>query len=283
MKIINVGPEGVANDILYDGRQIKIYGIDVRRQKRNRIHTLDVSGFELPARRCSGEPPDGSHPIGGRDGKSLLATVSFYTKCPGEVSAFNKDGGCMMAPRKVSELDLLFFNGKSFFTDFTQSVQCKQPSIPKADVCTLKCPQQQVTRSTQINLGRGSRDYLVIKNDLFLDPCGIDGEGAEMILKRAAKTIWELEFKGDHEKFTGDGTRHQLKGIELIVNEYGDTIVDLGTVTEEEINLFDAYTEKTVIDIAERARREQTDEIADTLTQCLKKSGHIDANICKTN
>ena len=284
LKIINFGSQGVANDVLYDGRQIKIYGIDARQQKRNGNHTEDDSGLQLPARRCSGEPADGSHPMGGGGGKSLLVTVSFHTKCPGEVSAFNKNGGCMMAPRKVSELDLLFFNGDNLFTDFTQNVQSNYRNTRNVDVCTLKCPQHPVSRSTEIKLGQGDRDYLVIKNDLFLDPCGIDGEGADMILKRKKRGFfWELEFKGKHEKFTGAGKRHRLKGIEWIVNEYGEKIVNLRKVRKDEINLFDEYTRKTVTDIADRARREQTDEVADTLTQCLKTSGHIDANICKTN
>jgi len=185
----------------------------------------------------------------------------------------------MMARKKLSELDLVFFNGNRFVTDFTQNVESMQPDIPKIDVCTLKCPEQKVSHSTQIKLGRGSRDYLVIKNDLFLDPCGIDGEGAEMFLKKKGKSIWKLEFRGEHEKFTGDGKRHELKGVEWIVNEYGDKIVNLKTVKKDEIDLFDEYTRKTVIDIAKRARREQTDEVE----QCLHKSRHIDANICKTN
>ena len=158
-----------------------------------------------------------------------------------------------------------------------------QPDIPKIDVCALKCPQQQVSHSTQIKLGRGSRDYLVIKNDLFLDPCGIDGEGAEMFLKKKGKSVWELEFRGEYDKFTGDGKRHELKGVEWIVNEYGDKIVNLKTVKKDEIDLFDKYNRKTVIANANKARREQSDEVANTLTQCLQKSHHIDANICKTN
>ena len=283
LKITNFGSWGVANDILYDGNQIKIYGKDLSKQTGNGNDTTDDPGVVPSARRCSGEPADGSHPMGGEDGKRLLATVSFHTKCPGKVEAFNEVGRCMMARKTLSELDLVFFNGNRFVTDFTQNVESMQPDIPKIDVCTLKCPQQQVSHSTQIKLGRGSRDYLVIKNDLFLDPCGIDGEGAEMFLKKKGKSIWELEFRGEHEKFTGDGKRHELRGVEWIVNEYGDKIVNLKTMKKDEIDLFDEYTRKTVIDIAKRARREQTDEVADTLEQCLQKSRHIDANICKTN
>ena len=67
------------------------------------------------------------------------------------------------------------------------------------------------------------------------------------------------------------------------MNEYGDKIVNLKAVKKDDIDLFDEYTRKTVIDIANKARREQNDEVANTLTQCLQKSRHIDANICKTN
>ena len=241
------------------------------------------SHVSTPSRRCSGEPEDGSHPIGGRDGKRLLFTVSFHTKCPGQVETKNKFGGCMMETRFVSELDSVFFDGARLFSSFSEDVQSSNPSLSKADVCTLKCPQRQVTRSTTINLGRGT-DYLVIKNDLFLDPCGIDGEDSDMILKRKDGDTWELEFTGEHDKFTGSGKKHQLKGVKWIVNEYGHKIIDLEEVREDVINLFDEYTRKTALDIGNQVRREQTDEVADTLTECLQnQTAQGLANICKTD
>ena len=233
------------------------------------------------SRRCSGEPEDGSHPIGGRNGKRLLLTVSFHTKCPGKVEADNEYGGCVMKTRLVSELDSVFFDGESLSSNFGEDVQSSQPRLWKADVCILKCPQRQVTRSTTINLGRGT-DYLVIKNDLFIDPCGIDGEESDMILKRKDGDTWELELTGEHDKFTGSGKKHLLKGVKWIVNEYGHKIVDLEEVREDVINLFDEYTRKTAMDIGNQVRREQTDEVADTLTECLQnQTAQGLANICK--
>ena len=272
----------VANDVLYNGTHIKVYGEDEEEWRRDVKDTVYNSHVSTPSRGCSGEPEDGSHPIGGRDGKRLLFTVSFHTKCPGQVETKNKFGGCMMETRFVSELDSVFFDGARLFSSFSEDVQSSKPSLSKADVCTLKCPQRQVTRSTTINLGRGT-DYLVIKNDLFLDPCGIDGEDSDMILKRKDGETWELEFTGEHDKFTGSGKKHQLKGVKWIVNEYGHKIIDLEEVREDVINLFDEYTRKTALDIGNQVRREQTDEVADTLTECLQnQTAQGLANICKT-
>ena len=283
LSLTNFHMSSVANDVLYNGTHIKIYGRGIRERKREAKDTVYNSHVSPPSRRCSGEPEDGSHPIGGRDGKRLLLTVSFHTKCPGKVEALNEYSGCMMKTRFISELDSVFFDGASLFSSFSEDVQSRQPRLPEADVCTLKCPQQRVTRSTTINLGRGT-DYLVIKNDLFLDPCGIDGEDSDMILRRKDGDTWELEFTGEHDKFTGNGKKHQLKGVKWIVNEYGHKIVDLEEVREDVINLFDEYTRKTALDIGNQVRREQTDEVADTLTECLQnQTAQGLANICKTD
>ena len=282
LSLLTFHMSAVANDILYNGTHINIYGkgLGEKKRKRDTTDTVDSSNVSPLSRRCSGEPEDGSHPIGGRNGKRLLLTVSFHTKCPGKVEADNEYGGCVMKTRLVSELDSVFFDGESLSSNFGEDVQSSQPRLWKADVCILKCPQRQVTRSTTINLGRGT-DYLVIKNDLFLDPCGIDGEESDMILKRKDGDTWELEFTGEHDKFTGSGKKHLLKGLKWIVNEYGHKIVDLEEVREDVINLFDEYTRKTAMDIGNQVRREQTDEVADTLTECLQnQTAQGLANIC---
>ena len=272
----------VANDVLYNGTHIKVYGEDEEEWRRDVEDTAYNSYESTPSRRCSGEPEDGSHAMGGRDGKRLLFTVSFHTKCPGQVETKNKFGGCMMKTRFVSELDSVFFDGASLSSSFSEDVHSSNPSLSKADVCTLKCPRRLVTRSTTIDLGRGT-DYLVIKNDLFLDPCEIDGDDSDMILRRKDGDTWELEFTDEH-KFTGSGKKHQLKGVKWIVNEYGHKIVDLEEVREDVINLFDEYTRKTALDIGNQVRREQTEEVADTLTECLQNQmAQGLANICKTD
>ena len=285
LSLLTFHMSAVANDILYNGTHINIYGkgLGEKKRKRDTTDTAVKSHVSPPSRRCSGEPEDGSHPIGGRNGKRLLLTVSFHTKCPGKVEADNEYGGCVMKTRLVSELDSVFFDGESLSSNFGEDIQSSQTRRWKADVCILKCPQRQVTRSTTINLGRGT-DYLVIKNDLFLDPCGIDGEESDMILKRKDGDTWELEFTGEDDKFTGSGKKHLLKGVKWIVNEYGHKIVDLEEVREDVINLFDEYTRKTAMDIGNQVRREQTDEVADTLTECLQnQTAQGLANICKND
>ena len=282
LQVYELHDSTVANDILYNGTHIKIYGKGRDQWLRDAQDPLDGQKASPPIRKCYGEP-DGSHPIGGRDGKRLLSTVSFHTKCPAKVEAENEFGVCVIKPRLVSELDSVFFDGENIFSNFRGDIQSSQPRLSKADVCTLRCPPQQVTSPSTINLGRGT-NYLVIKNDLFLDPCGIDGEDSDMILKRKDGDTWELEFTGEHDKFTGNGKKHQLKGVKWIVNEYGHKIVDLEEVREDVINLFDEYTRKTALDIGNQVRREQTDEVADTLTECLRsQTAQGLANICKTD
>ena len=282
LEVYELHDSTVANDILYNGTHIKIYGKGRDQWLRDSQDPLDSQKASPPIRKCYGEP-DGSHPIGGRDGKRLLLTVSFHTKCPGKVEAGNEFGACVIKPRLVSELDSVFFDGENIFSNFRGDIQSSQPRLSKADVCTLRCPPKQVTSPSTINLGRGT-NYLVIKNDLFLDPCGIDGEDSDMILKRKDGDTWELEFTGEHDKFTGNGKKHQLKGVKWIVNEYGHKIIDLEEVREDVINLFDEYTRKTALDIGNQVRREQTDEVADTLTECLQnQTAQGLANICKTD
>lgn len=282
LQVYELHDSTVANDILYNGTHIKIYGKGRDQWLRDAQDPLDGQKASPPIRKCYGEP-DGSHPIGGRDGKRLLSTVSFHTKCPAKVEAENEFGVCVIKPRLVSELDSVFFDGENIFSNFRGDIQSSQPRLSKADVCTLRCPPQQVTSPSTINLGRGT-NYLVIKNDLFLDPCGIDGEDSDMILKREDGETWELEFTGEHDKFTGNGKKHQLKGVKWIVNEYGHKIIDLEEVREDVINLFDEYTRKTALDIGNQVRREQTDEVADTLTECLQsQTAQGLANICKTD
>ena len=282
LQVYELHDSTVANDILYNGTHIKIYGKGRDQWLRDAQDPLDGQKASPPIRKCYGEP-DGSHPIGGRDGKRLLSTVSFHTKCPAKVEAENEFGVCVIKPRLVSELDSVFFDGENIFSNFRGDIQSSQPRLSKADVCTLRCPPQQVTSPSTINLGRGT-NYLVIKNDLFLDPCGIDGEDSDMILRREDGETWELEFTGEHDKFTGNGKKHQLKGVKWIVNEYGHKIIDLEEVREDVINLFDEYTRKTALDIGNQVRREQTDEVADTLTECLQsQTAQGLANICKTD
>ena len=286
LKIINTGTSGVANDILYraDSRQIWIYGKDRSQQNGDDIlGSADnpSNAATSPLRRCSGEPGNGNHPKGGV-GKKLLAIVSFQTKCSGEVKAdTDENGNCMMATRKVTELDLIFYDGNHYFSDFTRDVKTTQPTSPKISVCTLKCPQNQVTSSTKIEIGLRPTGVLVIRSDLFLDPCDLGREGV-LRLKKISCLLWELQLEGTLTKFTGGGKRHQLYGFNTIVNENGDTIVDLSQEKRIAIDLYKVYAKKKVNTMAESARRERSKEVANSLEECYKRSrSPSSANICR--
>ena len=128
LSLLTFHMSAVANDILYNGTHINIYGkgLGEKKRKRDTTDAVDNSHVSSPSRRCSGEPEDGSHPIGGRNGKRLLLTVSFHTKCPGKVEADNEYGGCVMKTRVVSELDSVFFDGDSLSSNFGEDVQSSQ-------------------------------------------------------------------------------------------------------------------------------------------------------------
>lgn len=284
LKIINIGTSGVSNDILYraNSRQVWIYGKDTSQQDQNGIfnNTDDHSTAAVsPVSRCSGEPGDGSHPKGGI-GKKLLAKVSFQTKCPGKVKAdTDENGNCMMAGRKVSELDHIFYDGNHYSTDFTRDMKARDPTSPKTSICTLKCPQSQVTRSTKIEIGFRPNGVLVIRNDLFLYPCDMEKEGV-LRLTKISCLLWQLRLES--AKFAGGGKIHQLYGFKKIVNENGDTIVDLSQEKRIEIDLYKMYAKKTVNAMAESARRDRSNEVANSLEECYRSSKSLsNASICR--
>ncbi|KAL9988851.1 hypothetical protein ACROYT_G003341 [Oculina patagonica] len=289
LKIINTGTSGVANDILYraDRRQILIYGKNSSQQDHSDIvsSTDDTStAAASPVSRCSGEPSDGNHPKGGI-GKRLLAIVSFQTKCPGVIKAdTDESGNCMMATRKVSKLDTIFYDGNHYSTDFTRDIKAMEgmePTSSKTSVCTLKCPQTQVTRSTKIEIGLRPNGVLIIGSELFLDPCDMGKEGV-LLLKKKSCLLWELLLEGTPTKFTGSGKRHQLYGFKKIVNENGDTIVDLSEERRIEIDLYKMYAKKTVKSLAETARHDRSSEVAESLEECYSSSMSLgSASICR--
>lgn len=295
LKIINTGASGVANDILYraDSREISIYGKDSSQQSQNDIlSTTDgpPTAAASPKSSCTGEPSDGNHPKKSI-GKKLLAIVSFQTKCPGEVKAdIDEAGNCMMATRKVSELDPVRYDGKHYFADLTHDIRVKEQSVDsiafdletrKTSVCTLMCPQDQVTRSTKIEIGLRPYGVLVIRSDLFLDPCDMEREGV-LRLRKISCVLWELRLRGKHSKFAGMGTKHQLYGFSRIVNENGDTIVDLNQEKRIKIDLYKMYARKRVETMAKSARGERSNEVANSLEECYKTSRSLSsANICR--
>eukprot|EP00112_Aurelia_sp_Birch-Aquarium-sp1_P025381 Seg841.5 transcript_id=Seg841.5/GoldUCD/mRNA.D3Y31 product="hypothetical protein" protein_id=Seg841.5/GoldUCD/D3Y31 len=233
---------------------------------------------------CSGEPAD-SHPKGGQNGKVLLATVTLYTKCPVQIQAKNSNGGCMMQPRTKSQLDLKFFNGKQLNVDFSSETYT---GTTNSDFATLKCPTSTITSPRHINLGRGSHDYLMISSELFLEPCGFDGvqERIQLVKSTQMTHTWGLQFRGTTaDKFTGAGDGHILQGVDYIVNEFGDTVVDLRSATAD-INLYDAYTRVTLKNVGDIIERDRSEEVKTQLLTCLKDVSSMTAaerNECDTS
>ena len=274
---------GCPCDILYrvDSRQIWIYGKDSIQQNRN--DTVDIADgpstvTASSVRRYFRELGIGNHPRGGV-GKKLLAVVSLQTKCPGEVKADTDErGNCMMATRPLSELDLIFYDGNHYCTDFRRDIIATHTTPPKTSVCTLKCPQNQVSRSSKVKIGFSPSGVLVIGNDKFLDPCDLAKEGV-LILTRISSLLWELRVESAQAKFTGNGKRHQLYGFNRIVNENGDTIVEISQEKRIELDLYKMYARKKVKTIAESAREERSEEVANSLEECYRSSRSL--NICR--
>ena len=257
LKLTNFRADAVANDILYKNEKVQIYGKRTSNTGKRSIRSLmrrvkpeKHHSVEKRQTTCSGEPAN-SHPKGGQNGKVLLATVTLYTKCPMQIQTKTSNGGCMMQPRTKSQLDLKFFNGKQLNVDFSSTTYT---GTSNSDFATLKCPTSTVTSPREINLGRGSSDYLMISSELFLEPCGFDGvlERIQLVKSPTLSHTWGMQFIGTTaDKFTDSGDGHILKGVDYIINEYGDTVVNLRTSTAANINLYDAYTEVTLRNVGD--------------------------------
>ena len=224
---------------------------------------------------CSGEPTDGSHPEGGQNGKVLLAAITFYSKCPIEIQAANDRGSCMMSPRKKSELDLAFFQGKKLFADFSRDVT-DTVGIQGADHCYLKCPSARVSEQRLIHLSRGSRDKVIISSELFLDPCRIDGEAVRIGMMKANENLWMFKVWGNDDKFD-ENEQHLFRGVEEIINEYGDLVIDLKNTEQTEFDVYEEYSKATMNRIASIMGHERSTEIKNSLLQCMKDPSEMSA------
>ena len=274
LKLINFDASAVANDVLYQDDRIKVYG---KRANRRRSHFSLAPGAakksDKRTARCSGEPADGSHPEGGKNGKVLLATIAFYSKCPIEIETKNVGGSCMMTTKKKSELDLAFFQGKKLFADFSANVGATMG----ADHCYLKCPSATVTTERWINLSRGSRDKVIISSELFLDPCDIDGESVKVTMQRDSVNRWFFVVEGNEDKFGVNGKVHGFQGVEQIINEYGDLVIDLKNTQQNRFDLYAEYSKATMKRIASIAGHERTREVKNSLLQCTKEESEMSA------
>eukprot|EP00112_Aurelia_sp_Birch-Aquarium-sp1_P003792 Seg1428.2 transcript_id=Seg1428.2/GoldUCD/mRNA.D3Y31 product="hypothetical protein" protein_id=Seg1428.2/GoldUCD/D3Y31 len=281
LKLINFGTGAVANDVLYNDDKIKVYGkrASTKRSHFNKILAVAAAKKKNSNKRttlCSGEPTSGTHPEGGKNGKVLLATIAFYAKCPIEIQATNVGGSCMMSPKKKSELDLAFFQGKKMFADFSGNV-ADTIGIQGADHCYLKCPSGTVTEERWINLNRGSRDKVIISRELFLDPCGVDGVTVRMIMMRADENKWIFRIDGNDDKFGANGKQHVFQGVEQIINEYGNLVIDLKNALVNEFDIYEEYSKATMEGIATITERERTTEVKNSLLQCMKEESDMSA------
>ena len=275
LRLLNFETTAVVNDVHYVAQKIMIYGSrTVTSEKKSFKKWILKKAASQRAKtskkttRCQGEPADGSHPQGGAiNGKVLLATVTMSTTCPARVYSFTTDGDCMMTPRPVSELDLTSFEGKAIIADFTSNIF---GSNGANDFVTLECPAYQVSYRTRIDLRGGNQDTVVIRGDKFLEPCEFDGENATIVLERDGRS-WKLTFDLDEENhFTGQAKIHILKGVEKIINEYGQLVVDLTATTDDTIQLLDAYARVTMRDIGNVQERERSSEFKANLLMCLQ-------------
>lgn len=277
LKLINFDRHAVSNDVLYKNDRIKIYGQRAthRRYFSKLVRQKKQKGWKRNT-PCSGEPSDGSHPKGGQNGKELLAIIALYSKCPVEIQSTNNEGGCMMRPKKKMELDLAFFQGKKLLCDFSRDIS----GSDGADHCYLTCPEQAAIKHTTINLGKGSQDRLIMGEELFIAPCAIDDSthAYPIGLMKMSSSNWILFFN-DVPKLSYspevEMIQHLLDGVDKIVNEYGDIIVDLRTEEERSINLYDRYAESTMRKMAFVAGEERTEEIKNDLLQCMKEESSM--------
>lgn len=195
----------------------------------------------------------------------------------------------MMVPRELGKLDLVHRAGKRITTDFTRNVE--------GSVCTLVCPKQLVTRRSGIDLRAASTGYIILNEDLFMEPCNI-GVDEQMILWKYGDASWMISFESQNAEsmFYGSGARHELAGVDKIIDEYGTEIFDMAKLDEMvtgicnrpgsscsvEFDLYKAYAEKRAARLATRAGMDRSDEVKKNMMQCFDSSQDLfDEDICE--
>eukprot|EP00794_Sanderia_malayensis_P004088 gene4088-4640_t len=275
-------PNGArANDIQYKDDKIYVYfrqgSNRKKRQSDNSVlkKIFGINDFsEKRQLQCAGQT--GSDPIL-NPRRRLVATIAFNTKCPGLIRANTRRMQCVTRRRSKFELDTKFYPGKKQIVDFQER---NYQGTDLADYVILKCPSSTVTQTTTIDLSSSSgeddsdiSDYLVIGSEMFLLPCGIDGEqGATIRLnKMAGDDSWLLRIYGS-SKFTGDGIKLKIPNVDYIINEFGKIILDLNDIPSAAmIDVYVAYSHKTTESIAEILGKERTDEIKENILTCIKE------------
>ena len=194
-----------------------------------------------------------------------------------------------MVPRELGKLDLVHRAGKRITTDFTKNVE--------GSVCTLVCPKQLVTRKTGIDLSAASTGYIILNEELFMEPCNI-GVDEQMILWKYGDEAWRITFESRSvdSMFDGLGASHELVGVDKIIDEHGTEIFDLtqlsqmvvdicnrpGSSCSVEFDLYEAYAEKRAKRLAMRAGEDRSKEVKDNMLQCFDSSQDVfDGDICQ--
>lgn len=190
-----------------------------------------------------------------------------------------------MSQRKLLELDTRFFSGKRITVDFSQR---NYQGSSTSDYAVLKCPSSTVNQPTTIDLrekdqsiiaGTDSSDYVVIGSEMFLNPCNIDGQETTMILNNIKGQddtflIW-VSSTAEDTKFTYEGRRIILKGIDKIINEHGDVILDLTTISARFYDIYHEHASKTTDSVARIMGLSHTEEVKNNILTCIQGTGDI--------
>ena len=268
LKLVNFGENAKANDIQYREEGIFVYG-----ERTEKSHDAEDEGKSRERRvivdkgECDGET--GGNPTMGSSGKELLAIIRLKHQRLIKIEAKSSNGRCVMKRRKQQELDTQFFPGKRLHIDFSER---NYDGSEDDDYALLKCPLNTVNEPTTINLGDGENDYLVIGEHLFTDPCDIDG--MKLVRHRTLENAWNLVLAGpDLEKFTGKARTITLIGVEKILNEHGDIVLELPDSPTHNLNR--KYTDVSRNDMRKWAEAGRTKEIKDNIMTCIDGTGDL--------
>ena len=268
LKLVNFGENAKANDIQYREEGIFVYG-----ERTEKSHDAEDEGKSRERRvivdkgECDGET--GGNPTMGSSGKELLAIIRLKHQRLIKIEAKSSNGRCVMKRRKQQELDTQFFPGKRLHIDLSER---NYDGSEDDDYALLKCPLSTVNEPTTINLGDGENDYLVIGEHLFTDPCDIDR--MKLVRHRTLKNAWKLVLAGpDLEKFTGKARTITLIGVEKILNEHGDIVLELPDSPTHNLNR--KYTDVSRNDMRKWAEAGRTKEIKDNIMTCIDGTGDL--------
>eukprot|EP00794_Sanderia_malayensis_P008291 gene8291-9174_t len=265
LEILNFDMRAQKNDIIYKDGKIQIFGRRrPQRQGKSKNEENKQNFFTSKRTGCSGG--DGK---GGGSTKALLATVVAHTKCPLQIMSSTQSGSCMAPRTIINELDVIFYSGRKLTTQFDGD----RGGTDKDDLMYLLCPLQEVTKKTEIDLGAGQNDAIVLRNS-FINDCKIDSKSHRMQLQKINDTMpWQLVFvnvpKFPQENQKSESWIHSLRGVEKILNDYGETVVDLTELLARRINLFDDYNKVTMKKAGFDLGSQRTPEIQRKLLQCI--------------